>query len=145
MLMCMDQGGTGHAGERLGEADHPGPMEDFDSLMVESCHALFRGDHDAAQAIVRKMWKIAQGWSRASVSANGGVNNRVSFLRSRFFQDTYAANKHMRDVEWWPAWREEMLTNMLDSGVSATEVHVPLSCNIHFFIIRMLKNIVRLH
>ena len=25
MLVCMEQGGTGHAGERLGEADHPGP------------------------------------------------------------------------------------------------------------------------
>ena len=25
MLMCMDQGGTGHAGKRLGKADHPGP------------------------------------------------------------------------------------------------------------------------
>ena len=39
MLMCMDQGGTGHAGKRLGEADHPGPdIDDLSEVCVPEVH-----------------------------------------------------------------------------------------------------------
>ena len=83
MLVCMDQGGTGHAGERLGEADHPGPghpahvshlrtigvigmFDDgmFDDLLADSCSALLSGDKSTAQAVQEKLWETAQGWSR---------------------------------------------------------------------------------
>ena len=132
--MCMDQGGTGHAGERLGEADHPGPgHEDIDDLMADCCSALLSGDKSTVTVIHEILWKRAQGWSRASVMANDGENNRVSFLRSAFFRDRDSANKHMRDVEWWPAWRDTIMAKITESGVNVTEVHVPFSCNVHFF------------
>jgi hypothetical protein len=128
MLVCMEQGGTGHAGERLGEADHPGPgHEDIDDLLAECSSALLLGNTLTAQAIQEKLWKRAQGWSMASVMANDGENNRVSFLRSAFFQDSDAANKHMRDVEWWPAWKDSMMAKIMESDEwKASEVHVPL-------------------
>ena len=124
----MEQGGTGHAGERLGEADHPGPgHEDIDDLLAECSSALLLGNTLTAQAIQEKLWKRVHGWSMASVMANDGENNRVSFLRSVFFQDSDAANKHMRDVEWWPAWKDSMMAKIMESDEwKASEVHVPL-------------------
>ena len=131
MLMCMDQGGTGHAEKRLGKADHLGPGHPaqvshlhaigaaglsaigmFDGLLANSCSALLSGDPLTAQEVQEKLWDTSQGWHRATVLANGGVNNKVSFLQSAFFQDNYAANKHMQDVEWWPAWRDTMMARL---------------------------------
>jgi hypothetical protein len=74
-------------------------MENIDDLLSDCYSALLSGDKSTVTVIHEMLWKRAQGWSRASVMADGGVNNRVSFLRSAFFQDSDAANKYMRDVE----------------------------------------------
>ena len=120
--------GTGYAGKRLGEADHPGP-----------------GTPAQAQGVQKKLWEAAKGWSIESVMANGGVNSRVLFLRNAFLRDSAAANKHMQGVMWWNEWVDIMMFKILDFGISATEVHVPNLHDVHFFIIRMLKNILISH